>query len=118
MPAAMILRNFKRKGTLLAQIRGIAEQSLEISSKTHMFLKGLPNSATEQGLKDALKDIKYRRLSIEPGCTFHVSSESAACVGSQLFKEKHNLKVCFLRKFRCLILLRQTFQHLPFHLSS
>ena len=66
---------------------------LSPSQTTSVLLTNLPASVHETNLKLALKDIKCRKIEIEPGCSLHFLRESEAETCGQILTNKLQLKV-------------------------
>ncbi len=63
------------------------------SQTTSVLLTNLPSSVDEANLKLALKDIKCRKIEIEPGCSLHFLREAEAETCGQILVHKLQLKV-------------------------
>lgn len=60
------------------------------STTTTVQLLKLGNDITESSLKNILKDVKCRKIEIEPGFSVHVSNEAEAMYSRSLLKDKLN----------------------------
>lgn len=58
------------------------------STTTTILLRELGPDVTESTLKDTLKDCKYRKLELEPGCVIHVVSPAEAHFAADKIKGK------------------------------
>jgi len=58
------------------------------STTTTILLRELGVAVTEPALKEALKDVKHRKIELEPGCTIHVASAAAAHYGMEKIGSK------------------------------
>jgi len=64
------------------------QESKRPSLTTTILLRNIGSSVTESALKDAVKDCKYRRLDLEPGCAIHVVSAADASFAADKIKER------------------------------
>ncbi len=63
------------------------------NEKTHILLERLAPTATLESLTNSLKDIKLKRVNIEPGFCMHLTNAAAAQQVSQIIKNKFNANV-------------------------
>ena len=63
------------------------------SEKTTILLQRLPLGATEGNLRDAVVDVKCRKVQLEPGCAVHVLNEAEADFSVAQVKQKLGLTV-------------------------
>jgi hypothetical protein len=60
------------------------------SLKTSVLLHRIPPSLTQDLLKEKLKDIKIRKVELEPGCSIHVFNEAEAASVSSFISSSFN----------------------------
>lgn len=67
------------------------------STKTTVILTNLHESVTLTQLQDALKDVKQRKIELQPGCALHfVEQSQAETVAQYLSQKNNNFQVCIL----------------------
>ncbi len=83
----------------LTSFRGVSSFAPRApSEKTTILLRKLPIQSTDSSLREALKEVKFRKMEIEPGCLIHVMNEAEALFSQDLLKSKFGATVSFSSK--------------------